>query len=367
MNGIKILKSSDKYLIFACDDPANGRCVYKIAQQGNDKLNKEVERLLVLKARARKIASHLPPIYDHGVFTHGAHRGKSYYKQAHVVGTTFSQYVQHTLTAGDTLDGLFSHLFGALAEIALDDVDAQCAERPVATLRRALLAEYERLSRRPHIVSLLHSEGIVINGRHHPPLSTSLDRILALPAFLDLDAAPPFLATIGHWNFHGDNVLLVDPARSQEFFLIDPDVTWDVADPLFSVARFLYTFLHDTADNGQYALQTDLFARFEDRLPEFRVTLLWPDVVAQNYRRLFTAFYDCRDASIAMPGIGVLDAEQYFRLQIALLLCLMRGVNANYEQDIQFLDGRIDAFRNKGIFLMLRSTEFADVLARSLV
>lgn len=364
MNGVTILKSSDKFLVFACDDEAHGRCVYKIAQRDNDVLHREVATLLALKERSARIAPHLPAVYEYGTFPHGAYGGQAYYKQAHIDGRTFSQCIQHTLTADATVDALFPPLMRSLVEIALDDVGMRWSERATDTLRRVVLDEYEQLSRRPHIAPLSRADGLVVNGRHHPPLRASVDVILASPAFAALDAAAPFLATLGHWNFHGDNVLLTGGDHAG-FGLIDPDVTWTVADPLLSVARFLYTFPHDTADYRQYVLQTDFLTALDDALPEVQVTLLWPEAVAQSYRRLFGPFFACADEAGGAPADRLLTTEQRFRLRLALLLCLLRGINANYEDEIEFFDRRIDAFRNKSVFLFLRTTEFASVLAAS--
>ena len=145
MKGVTILKSSDKYLVFACDDEAHGRCVYKIAQRENDVLHKEVATLLALKERSARIAPHLPAVYEYGTFLRGAYRGRAYYKQAHVEGRTFSQCIQHALTDDATVDALFPRLMHALVEIVLDDVGTRWSERPTNTLRRVLLDEYAQL------------------------------------------------------------------------------------------------------------------------------------------------------------------------------------------------------------------------------
>ena len=53
---------------------------------------------------------------------------------------------------------------------------------------------------------------------------------------------------MGHFNFHGENILISDFKTLDKFKLIDPDTRWKILDPMFSMARYFYTYSHDTAE-----------------------------------------------------------------------------------------------------------------------
>jgi hypothetical protein len=47
------------------------------------------------------------------------------------------------------------------------------------------------------------------------------------------------------------------------------------------------------------------------------------------------------------------------RIAINLLICLLRGVNANHTDKIEFVEDDLTALRNPAIFLLLFATKFA--------
>ena len=56
-----------------------------------------------------------------------------------------------------------------------------------------------------------------------------------------------------------------------------------------------------------------------------------------------------------------------FRFNISYLLCLLRGINANYQDEIKFINKDINLFRNSGIFFALILIKYADQLSKNIV
>ena len=52
-----------------------------------------------------------------------------------------------------------------------------------------------------------------------------------------------------------------------------------------------------------------------------------------------------------------------FRFNIAYILCLIRGINANYEEEIIFSKKGLTEVQNSGIFLLLNLILYSNYLA----
>ena len=51
--------------------------------------------------------------------------------------------------------------------------------------------------------------------------------------------------------------------------------------------------------------------------------------------------------------------NRLLRLKLCFLLCLLRGVNANYFEEIDFMNRKLTEFQNKSVFLFLQAILFA--------
>ena len=56
---------------------------------------------------------------------------------------------------------------------------------------------------------------------------------------------------------------------------------------------------------------------------------------------------------------GKLNKVSKLRFNLSYLLCLMRGINANYEEKITFLNNENETLQNNGIFFALLSIMYA--------
>ena len=52
-----------------------------------------------------------------------------------------------------------------------------------------------------------------------------------------------------------------------------------------------------------------------------------------------------------------------FRFNLSYLLCLLRGINANYEEKIVFLKNNSKLLQNNGIFFSLLAIKYAHQIA----
>ncbi|MCH7549953.1 MAG: RHS repeat protein [Candidatus Krumholzibacteriota bacterium] len=185
------------------------------------------------------------------------------------------------------------------------------------------------------------------------------DEVFRSAMFRDLNMEPAFISDLGHWNFHGDNIILKDLGKPYAFRVIDPDINLERCDPLFGIARLFYSFPHDTADYHQYVIQAPIFASSEADRVDFLVDFLWPRLVYEKYARLFSCVYELDDGQLRSIDNRLSLSALMFRLKLNYLYCVMRGVNANYDERIEFVDRNITEFRNKAIFLYLQALVFA--------
>lgn len=356
---IAILKNSDQYLIFSCTE-GNNRCVYKMSYTNNDKLFKEMYRLQTLKNAYPKLSARLPEIHSHGTIAAGIHTGRAYFIQEHIPGITFSHYVQTNNPSGAEFTTVIKTLINTLVDIALDHTANPAYDhRSGSWLKEAIQYEYNRIQALPNISHIANLPSLIIDGVVYQPLHEAMSRLFSLNQWTQLDSVPSFISSLGHWNFHGDNVMFDEPGNVQNFKVIDPDVKIDECDPLFGLARFFYSFPHDTVDYVQYLIHSDVFSGTSTHSNEFRITYLWPQVVYQHYASLLDMV-----TSQHKPALVTLDGrfavpELYTRLQLCMLYCLIRGVYANYEEEIEFVGGRLTEFRNKSIYLYLQAVMFA--------
>ena len=66
---------------------------------------------------------------------------------------------------------------------------------------------------------------------------------------------------------HNEGNYFTNPDHLKElnkFKLIDPDTRWKVLDPMFSMARFFYTYSHDTAETKNYYIP-DTYGGINDK------------------------------------------------------------------------------------------------------
>jgi len=361
---LAILKNTAAYLIFryATD---TGSYVCKIANRDNDKLAREVGRIIMLRDRYPALASRLPKIINTGVIRHGIHSGKRYYIQNFFEGTTFSHLVQGPETSSEWLSDIFHGTVKLLVDFIFEhDFSDAYSGHSGDFLRDAIYEERDAIRSLKNVAFIAGSDSIIINGRELPGLDTLLGTIFDERTVAALNAEPSFISELGHWNFHGDNIIVGDDGLS-DLHIIDPDAGIDTCDPMFGLARFLYTFPHDSADYEKYLIQSQVFSLMDGGEQRFDIKLLWSPTAHDAYAKLFGAFPRLPADSLVAIDRRFGEGMAATRLKLCFLFCLLRGVRANYSEQIEFENSELTEFRNKAVFLLLQAIQFANELTEA--
>ena len=366
---LNVLKSSPKYLIVALDNDSDG-LVLKISHKDNEKLIQEVNRIMELKTTYPKMNQLLPELHGHGDIKVGFHSGKYYYLQTNFPGRTFSNLIQSHSSNVNELDAGFRTLFHLLVDAALEHSYSKAYDCSSGIfIEEAIRFEYKRIFQLDNIKQIASMENLSIDGKQRCSLSLSLNTIFESDAFHLLNDVPSFISDLGHWNFHGDNIILNSLKNPEKFKLIDPDVSIDKHDPLMAVARFLYTMPHDTADYGQYIIKSKFLEpsipgrESKESKEEFFINHTWPLITQKKYMRLFNLFYNENANIISELDLRFKDKSLLLRLKLCYLFCLIRGVNANYDDLIVYKEGNPHIFKNKSIYLLLNCIIFSHNLS----
>ena len=87
----------------------------------------------------------------------------------------------------------------------------------------------------------------------------------------------------------------------------------------------------------------------------FNTKVLWSKNVNDVYKKMF-------DINLIKNKLSKVDK---LRFNLSYLLCLMRGVNANYEEKINFHNCKNNIFQNNGILFALLTVIYAQEVAKN--
>ena len=358
---LRILKSSDKYLIGIAKNSTDDNFVFKIANKDNESLNKEVNRINELRNQYPFMKKRFAPILDHGVIEEGYHKGKCYYLSPLMPGDTFSHFVQEPSVNHLDIKRAFYFLITEILKFCRDHkFDPGYNQSSGSLIKSYIKQSIFRFNDLPNIRVLLELDNLKINQYKKDNINKVVNQILDHPSVKKLDELNSFISEVGHWNFHGDIVLIEDLKAPEKFKVIDPDINIDTCDPLFTLARFLYTYPHDTADYNQYIIESNCLYPTQDKNIYFNIRTMWPQVVSKLYSGLFNSILPQHSSKVTELVTEFGNENELLRLELSYLLCLLRGVSANYEDIFTIPSGKLNFFQNKGIFLYLQTGIFAN-------
>lgn len=207
----------------------------------------------------------------------------------------------------------------------------------------------------------------MIDGRAYRSLGYCLDAILSSQAIGYLDQIPSELSDLGHWNFHGDNIVLATLAQTDGYAVIDPDVSISLCDPMFGLARLLYTFVHDTAAFDYHTIRSSFYLLYTASAAAFEIELDWPRNSAGSYQSLFSGSDGGMFGDPIVAGKArLMEPSVALRLELCRLYCLLRGVKVNYVPRLRYINQDPTLFCNRTIFLFLQAVVFANRLTSGL-
>ncbi len=352
-NNFKVIKSSESNLILSVRDGKN-YAILKVAQRGNAKLEKEHETILKLKKFSKIYSSFLPDTYLDGKINKDLFSNKFYFFQKYLKGTTLSQLIQKNKIKLNKANHISNALIEKLILIIEEDLKNCVNQKPSEIFRKLIMTEFQNLIKRPHLHFVSSNLRLKIGNKFYKNLENSLERIFSKKIFLAMDEQDQFLTNLGHFNFHGENIIISDPKDVKRFKLIDPDTRWKVLDPIFSLARYFYTYSHDTAEKKNYYIKSNIFdLKSNNKTFYFKTNIIWPTIVKKVYEKMF-------NENLLKKKF---DKFEKFRFSLTYLLCLLRGANANYEEKVFFLKNNINQFKNNGVFLSLLAIQYAHEIA----
>jgi len=358
----KVLKNGSALVLRL--DMEDGPIVCKIAHDKSDVLEREAARIQQLRTHYPMLGKRLPEILGQGVIGAGLHRDKSFYLQEFIEGDTLACLLQNGgLSKADSLQILGAVMSSLIDMIDEHDFDPGQNEYSGLWMRDHIREAFHRLLGLEHIGYLTSLDEIIINGKSRHSLAWCLEKIFSSSMFRLLNEGPSTISVLGHWNFHAENIIFEDASRPEGFKIIDPDPKIDVNDPFFGIARLLYSFPHDTAENNRYAIETDMLMPNAIASNEFNIAFTWDDRVIENYAPINTGVGSSGSYAPAFLDNRLAEPALAARLDITFLQCLLRGVAINHVADFRVTDDSLRRFQNKGVFLFLVATDFANIIA----
>ena len=348
----KVIKSSENNIIMSLKYGKDFD-ILKIAQRGNVSLQKEYETLLRLKKFSKIYNFFIPKIYKNKKIKSVHFKNKFYFFQKYYSGLTLSKLIQKEKIKSNKAKKISETLVDTLTTIMHEDSKNCVNEKPSELFRKLLMLEFQNLIKRPHLYFISSNENIKIENKYYIKLVDSLDKIFSKKNFLNLDKQNKFLVDMGHFNFHGENILISNLKAPNKFKLIDPDTRWKILDPMFSMARYFYTYSHDTAEKKNYYIKSNIFDFKNNKNFYFDTKMLWKHEVDRTYKKMF-------DINLIKKKLNKVEK---LRFNLSYLLCLLRGINANYEEKITFFKNRNELLQNNGIFFSLLAIKYAHQIA----
>lgn len=188
---------------------------------------------------------------------------------------------------------------------------------------------------------------ISVDGIQYQNLGNALNQLFELDSIRSLELIFT-LETFRHWNLHGGNIIF---DRNRNIHLIDPDTTIFLHDPLFEVARLFYTARHDMIEYQTFSI--------ENASPSnFQISYMLNEKQRHNYTLLYDPYVPEQIDEVSILGATRSSVE--LRLSMSFLSCLVRGINANYEEGEN--DTPEARMTSNSIFLYLAATQFVNRL-----
>ena len=321
----KVVKSSESNLIISLNE-GDKADIIKIAQRGNSSLQREYEILLKLKKFSEVYNYFIPETYLNNSIKNTRLKNKFHFFQKYYPGLTLSKLIQKGKIKSSKAKKISEIIVNNLISIMKEDLKHSVNDKPSEIFRKLFMVEFQNIIKRPHMYFISSETKLKIKNKYYNKLENSLDKIFSKKLFLNLDNEDNFLVDVGHFNFHGENIIISDLKDLKKFKLIDPDTRWKILDPMFSMARYFYTYSHDTAESINYYIKSNIFDfKNNNKKLYFDTKILWPNKIDAVYKKMF-------NTNLFKKKINKMEK---FRFNLSYLLCLMRGINANYEEKRQ--------------------------------
>ena len=249
-NKDKILKSNDKYLIIN----KNNKHIFKISQRAGTNLEKEYNIIEQLRAKSKNYNKILPKtLVDKKKISSF---GKFFYVQKYVKGLTLSKILSKELSLNELKN--INEIKKMIYKISKENLNLNSNRTPLSLFTKLIMSEFEIMKKKTHLSFLCENKDIIINNIRYKNFNHLLYKVLESKKMKIVNSNKNYFSFLGHFNFHGENIIIENLKKNCNFFIIDPDSRWRCLDPMFSFARFFYTYDHDTFEKKNYIINSNL-------------------------------------------------------------------------------------------------------------
>ena len=360
-----IIKNSEKYTVFKIRKKKKF-LILKVSNRSPNKILREINHIRKLKKSSKFFFKKIPKIIKYGKIQKGINKDKGFYEMQFVKGSTLSDIFKKNLLKKEKRIKIFEDLSNALIKEIRSAKHLKLKKDESFKLFKKLIdIEYKKIIKKDIFKNLLCRKKILINKDTFFNIDNCLKKILNSKKIKFVSKNYNYICKNNHWNFHGGNIIF-PTNKTNNFRIIDPDSSWSYNDPFFSIARLIYTFPHDTMEYDKYYLQSEDFISQNRKKPiSFKIKYKWDKKIYYNYVNIFKDFYNYFDKK--NPFYKKLNKIEFLRFNLSLILCFLRGINANYEPQINFLDQKSNTFQNKGLYIYLFFLIFLNKFTRKFI
>ena len=350
----KVLKSNNKFLILRCLNNLDEDVVLKISLLKSNSLEREFERLLNLAEFSDKNINYLKPRYF-SKFQDGPYKSLYFYEQDYIEGLTLSSNIRNlNINELNNIDKLFFDLEKSSYDIS-NHLNQNNNSLTYISLESLINESLEYLSNSYFYKNLFAQEKILNNGNKLENLYIAIKKILSHKNYSEI-SKKPLRMILSHSNYHGDNLIFL----KNKVYIIDPDVSISIVPRSFALARFIYTYVHDSADYHDYDIHTKWYSEGN---PSFLLKRNISSKVDNSYKKIFGDLLNFEEKKLLFNKTKIFSIEE---IKLSYLYCLLRGIKAN-QSNIKFLNNNnLDYFQEKGTFIYLNCLNYVNWILREL-
>lgn len=306
-----ILKSNSKFVILKSKNSDKKNIVVKYDLRHKHRIHLEFKRINLLKKKHAFYKKHLVDIKDLKKQDLWLFKNIYSYQMPYISGESLSTIIRNQEIDFDTKNNITKKLYEDFIAISEKHTENSLIGKKMLwnTKCKTVLDQIIKVDYINHLLSSpLNINGDIIKD----PKNTLLE-------FFNKKNKSFIPCNQIHGNFHGENIIIPDISNKNNYKLIDPDCSLKDVDSTFSVARFLYTYIHDTVEQKKYIITSILNNSKKNH--DFFYDIVWDKSIKKSYsifdrliKNLVQNFY--------------LD-EKSNRLFKSYILCLMLGILAN--------------------------------------
>lgn len=331
-----ILKSNSKYLVIK-----NKNKVVKYDLRGKEKLNNEYLRINDLIKNDEFYREHLVPACNFSKSEIFIFSDVYSYEMPYIKGDSFSKIIRNNSISIKNKKYYFDHLWNKFLN---ESVKKKPKHKVKKILWKNKLKSISKNISDIHYLSNLLYTKIVINGNE-----ISNPKKL-LTDFFEYKSKSYDGYNCVHGNFHSENIIIPFDKKVENFKIIDPDCNLKDTDSFFSLARFLYSYVHDTVENNKFSISTNMVT---NKPYNFTINYYWKKLVLNSYA-LF-------ENLIIEKGKNFATDHNTNQLLKSFISCLLIGINAN-ENGIQITkeDNNRYISKSNSLFIFLKALNYVN-------